>query len=441
MSKEYKPQFLPENPPELPFTNVNGNWVLNRPIMTPDFVSGKSGFQLDPTGGFSKINAFGGNVTLYDAVVDASGKGQFKTIQDALNAGKKRIFVRAGTYVISSSITITSDDIFITGESRTETVLQFSSSVSSDIPMIDIGDNVTSYENFLVKNLTLDGNRSNQSTATNGIRVRLSSILSLEDCILKNFEGNAVYLMGGANYWYIQNNVFEDNDYNVYVEASTTAITSNGWIFGNFMNVTSSGKTTCSILTTGSSYIFILNNNIIYNSYAIEVLGHNNFASWLIKIANNHFSPLFSATEDLDSNIAILLSKNSKTFAPKWVVIAVNTFTDSNRSNAVYGGGTGAIKFSGVENCSIGNNLIEGMAIKANDTDAVILLTDTSKYNVIVGNNINTASDAVRYPKYGIREGSSNDDYNLIVGNIVQSGVTANISTQGVNTVSANNIS
>jgi hypothetical protein len=76
--------------------------------------------------------------------------------------------------------------------------------------------------------------------------------------------------------------------------------------------------------------------------------------------------------------------------------------------------------------------------INANDTYYGIELVDTATYNTIVNNNIKeTAANKLRYC---IAEAAAADNYNLIVGNIAQSAVTANIVTLGANTVSANNI-
>ena len=55
--KQYKPDFIKEPSPELPFENLGGSWILKKPIQTSDFVDGKTGFKLDPQSSYSKIMA------------------------------------------------------------------------------------------------------------------------------------------------------------------------------------------------------------------------------------------------------------------------------------------------------------------------------------------------------------------------------------------------
>ena len=59
---------------------------------------------------------------IYDAVVDQTGRGTHLTIQDALNSGKKRIFVRAGTYYLNSSISLSSNMLLV-GEDKHNTII------------------------------------------------------------------------------------------------------------------------------------------------------------------------------------------------------------------------------------------------------------------------------------------------------------------------------
>lgn len=66
-------------------------------------------------------DAGAGGQTLYDAIVAPSG-GDYTTIQAAIDAGHTTIFVRNGTYNITSAITLT-DKCQIVGESKEETII------------------------------------------------------------------------------------------------------------------------------------------------------------------------------------------------------------------------------------------------------------------------------------------------------------------------------
>jgi nitrous oxidase accessory protein NosD len=77
--------------------------------------------------GLEFTNFPAGGQTLYEAIVAPSG-GDYTTLGAAIAAGKKRIFVRAGTYN-ESAITISSNDVVIVGESYRETILNFGSNI------------------------------------------------------------------------------------------------------------------------------------------------------------------------------------------------------------------------------------------------------------------------------------------------------------------------
>jgi len=53
----------------------------------------------------------------FDAVIDASGKGDFQTFKAAVDAGKTRLFVRNGTYVLSESLYLP-NGVYVEGESK-----------------------------------------------------------------------------------------------------------------------------------------------------------------------------------------------------------------------------------------------------------------------------------------------------------------------------------
>ncbi|MBN1900011.1 right-handed parallel beta-helix repeat-containing protein [Candidatus Sumerlaeota bacterium] len=59
----------------------------------------------------------------YDAVVDSTGNGDYTSIRDALNAGKKSIFVARGIYTLDANINITTNSVSIIGESPEKVII------------------------------------------------------------------------------------------------------------------------------------------------------------------------------------------------------------------------------------------------------------------------------------------------------------------------------
>jgi len=105
---------------------------------------------------------------------------------------------------------------------------------------------------------------------------------------------------------------------------------------------------------------------------------------------------------------------------------------------------TNGIWVYGGHNNIITNNLLSGIGNRTNNTYKAIYLStqggsNHAHHNIIEGNRIFSIEGNKH--QYGIREEDANQDYNIITGNNVTDAVTANISTQGVNDVVANNIS
>jgi hypothetical protein len=147
-------------------------------------------------------------------------------------------------------------------------------------------------------------------------------------------------------------------------------------------------------------------------------------------IVNNNFYQL------RENSIYIIDSASSQ---PKHNIISNNVIRVEGNSEDSF------LIEGGFENIIQGNTMRSNGAFKTNDTYAFIMLgsnNNNSTYNTISNNIIKETSNVgSNDAKYGIREDSSSEDYNLIHGNIVQGAVTANISTQGSNTVSNDNIS
>jgi hypothetical protein len=158
--------------------------------------------------------------TLFEAVVAASG-GDYTTLGAALNAGKKRIFVRQGTYTETGEYEIAADTVIV-GESRENTIiditgttnrrqkinasvndvqisnLTFYSSVETDYVLDQGGGASDSAYRFRLENCRLTGG---------GVRINGSSaeftddISILDNAISINATGggSAIYINGSTS--------------------------------------------------------------------------------------------------------------------------------------------------------------------------------------------------------------------------------------------------
>ena len=89
-------------------------------------------------------------------------------------------------------------------------------------------------------------------------------------------------------------------------------------------------------------------------------------------------------------------------------------------------------------------NNFEGNMVRNNsfgnaNVSAGILLDGTSTHNTILGNK-SYDDQGVHTQRYGIREAGAVDNYNIVTNNVCVDNITAEISTQGANTINANNM-
>jgi len=160
---------------------------------------------------FATMNdAGGGGQTLFDAIVAPSG-GDYTTIQAAIDAGKKTIFVRNGTYNITSAITLT-DKCQIIGESKEETIIDAG---GNNIVAIHIeGSNFHQSGSIAINNgsTTVTGSGTNFSSGMVGRQIlldgKLYQISAFTDTthitITTAYRGKS---MSGQTAYYIANNL------------------------------------------------------------------------------------------------------------------------------------------------------------------------------------------------------------------------------------------
>jgi len=165
--------------------------------------------------------AYIGGFRIFEAIVDAAGDGDYTNIQAALDAGKKRIFVRKGTYTLSANITSSADDVIIEGESNTETIID-----GINIYYISMTGARVILKNFLVKRgptnyciyfassygqiLNIRHEKAVGSTSQRGFHVASGgSYAKIEGCY-SDAAVWPVYILGA--YTACINNIFEGGD-------------------------------------------------------------------------------------------------------------------------------------------------------------------------------------------------------------------------------------
>lgn len=320
-------------------------------------------------------NPSAGGQTLYEAIVAPSG-GDYTSLEDALADGKDTIFIRNGTYTISSDIDIPRNNVTIIGENKFDTILDFNNNVHLDTNL----KTGISISNLKIK----DGN------GTGSLRINSNGSIFIDNCF------------------------FDPNNIGIYVNASGALITITRCVFDSSIGIllVSCGNTYISFCdfvrsklnTSGTpTYVVITNCSLGLND-ALSMAGDNNI------ITNNSFGHIANN----DTGRLLMNGDNN--------IIAHNQFL---RTNA---GSIDAVRVSG------SNNLIEGNYIESIGTayrDGIVLTTGDN--NIVKGNYVNSSS------QYGINISGSGAVDNLIEGNYLLGNTTAPINDAGVGTNIRNN--
>lgn len=383
---------------------------------------------------------------------------QIQAAIDALPSAGGKIILREGSYTIGNSILIAKDGVSIYGQGK-GTIVTMANSVNKS--MFVLGHATTQYYNTVFRDLYLDHNGANQTNGSGSIidngytkAVWIKHVL-VEGCYLINADDAAVYSESNS-YCMVRNNRIENwggffNGSGVYVDANTSSVIGNVLIgngsqnyytgiaggrivIGNHLTMPDSFAGRAIYQGPAGTPDQIIDNYIYMGanaaSSAIGIYGAGECVGNRIE---------FGTGADVAStgirNGCDLVVGNQVMKAGIGIKVGSSTVVNGNVLSQIR---TNAITLDGVSKSTVTGNSIQSPGMETNDTYSGILLTNTATNNIINGNTI--SSNQSNKHKYGIREASSSDDKNIITSNQALNAVTAQISTQGASTVSANNV-
>lgn len=317
-------------------------------------------------------------------VVATDGTGDFTDIQDAVNALPATggcVYIKEGTYTLTASIVIPSDNISIIGCGRSTHIIE-----TAAVPIISVGGR--SY--FSIENVFLDGSAG---TSLAGVYFTSSHDNRVTRCWIEDCGANGVAVITSGYRILVANNLitrchhFGISTYDVYEEI-----------------INSNLITDCGEDLDGSGGI------------AVTLSSH-------CVVSNNVITDCFRST--ITNGISII--------AADFCTITGNVCVN-NSGNGIYVGRSTRNTITGnvCQNNSIGNvNTFSGIKL-------AVHTAVNSIYNVVNDNQCIDTS-LIGTQKYGIEENDANQDHNVIVGNVCKGNVTAEILRQGANTEIAHN--
>lgn len=324
---------------------------------------------------FNVVSTKGGQ-TLYEAIVDAAGGGDYKLLSTALSSGARSIFVRNGTYVETADIDLPASDITIVGENKEKAIIDFDTNRQLDM---------ASRNDCVIKRLTIKGGNSSGVLRVRGAR----NIIS--DCF---FEANNIDIQieGVLN---MIHNCQMSNPTNDGIK-----ITSNGdWNMISQCHFNNSRL----VISSGSNFNTVTG-CIFYDNSSSTVAGDGN------SLVGN----IWGSDQD-GRRGALIISGNRN-------LLIGNVFSRGAVS-------VNAVTITGNNN-TVSNNNIEGATAAYDDN---ISLSSTANNNIISNNYIAGAA------AYGVHIESSNETNNIITGNQFASNTTADILDVGTGTIINNN--
>ncbi len=359
-------------------------------------------------------------------VVVATSDGDYADLQSALDAGKTRIFIKAGTYETATTITITANNVLIRGEDRMSTIIKLAN--DSDVNVMDVEGN-----GIDIKGIQIDGNKANQTLLKEGIYITGDNC-SVEKCYVKDVKLRGI--MSNGDYNIISNNIVSSCSDGISISNAQYNIVATNSI---------QGSTLGAIKVLKSHNVIVGNICIGGNDYGIHLYGY---------YVNVHNTVIGNICKDND--IGIFLEKGGGSYSPMYNTISNNIC----ESNTLYGIQLDEANYNIVSNNVVRLSQEEGILLTTSSHNNIsnnlvtescqftengssyddIQLETNSDYNIVQGNTCRAGAQAVK-PRYGINIRTADCNENFIFANdLYDDGfVTGTLNDSGTSTEIAHN--
>jgi hypothetical protein len=381
--------------------------------------------------------------------VDPAGLyGDFTTVQAAIDQceadGGGTVFLMAGTYTVAASWTIQGHNIALVGEKGA--IVKKANGLDDSV--LDIGEVATQRNHIVIRGISFDGNKANQTGGTEDLKIVSANDLVISNCYFYdaylNAIGNGDY--DSKNVWIEDNYFYNANQHCVYLYYSTNDIV-NVHITDNEMNGQGYSGVVIDCRNTSCGYAFVNGNQIDMSastSVAIAVIWTTNSPSNCVISGNgiNNHTGVLSAIwakwfDTVVKGNVINTCYNGISVVERFVVSgneiynADNLGINASTGNGVITGnhiekvGAHGINLATSNEVLISGNSIVDCSQDASNTYSGINM-NTCTYCSATGNHV-TASGATVH-KYAVDESGSK---NHIVGNTSHGAGTNTINKTG----------
>ena len=416
-------------------------------------------------------------------IVAADDSGDYTDIQDgidALPAAGGLVYVKNGTYNIDAALVIAKSNVVLQGQGAA-TIIHLND--SKNVNCLTIGDAASAYQDIIVKDLKIEGNKANQTDGY-GIQVKvLVSRVNLEGVWIYQTKEDGILLSSGALYSRIYKCRIEETELSGLVIGGTENLQVE---LNQFINCGDEYNAT--IYHSTGQHNNINHNTIIHDGSATSSQGildinccWSNYIGNIIKGCYDGFYHNYSFFDYNNCNIINNEIYNAYRYGiyspPQESIVTGNQITYSGDASIyvrskrvnVLGNQISASSGDGIyvtgSNHNISNNNINicdrqginlfcatGCKINANHIDGVSASVDNlyngihiegaggsySKWNTIQDNILLEPTYGNR-KRYAICEYNNIVDYNRIRGNRAGQSQFMNFYIQGVNSDAADN--
>lgn len=276
--------------------------------------------------------------------VAADGSEDYTDIQnaiDSLPSAGGAVYIREGTYTVSSAITVPSNTALIgTGSS---TRIHLANGANTEVIQ------TSGERNIILANLRINGNRANQTAIRHGIRLNDTNTVAIRSCGVEAVYGSGIYLDNSSYIDITDSAIVTNKAAGVVLHNSSDVVIKGSFLHGNgtvgiYIYQSSKNVVTGNICDTNDMHGIMLETNVDSNVVTSNVLESNG--------QGGAWDGIYVS----DGDFNVITGNRSTGSTQRWGVNINSGNKNLVSSNVLTGNGTGGLRDAGI-NTVKGNNV------------------------------------------------------------------------------------